>query len=233
MGLIVPAILPSSRLNLEEQLAFLTRIPSVTRIQIDVVDGHLATPASWPYSAPGEFEMMRRESIHLPYSDHITYEIDLMCLDAAQATGDWLALGASRLTFHIESIVGQKKFFASLRAKFGGDLITFGIALNVGSDIALIEPHLTYIGYVQFMGIAKIGQQGQPFDPRVLKQVRAFHVAHPEVPVQVDGGITLEHARELRAAGAGDLIIGSGILRAKDPIAALSAFEALENPYGV
>ncbi len=255
MGLIVPAILPVSRKELERRLAFFAHISSVGRVQIDVVDGHLASPTSWPYNTGpstsfdqaqdkslgvNELAVMRREGYQLPNLDHIEYEIDLMCLDAAKAAGDWLALGASRLTFHIESVVNESNFLGSVREKYGGggditldNFITFGIALNITNNIEILEPYLADIGYVQFMGIAKIGRQGQPFDPRVLEQVRAFRAKHPTIPVQVDGGVTLDHAKELRALGVSNLIVGSAILEAKDPVAALTAFEALESPYGV
>ena len=41
----------------------------------------------------------------LPALDHIAYEIDLMCFDAEQAADAWLKLGATRLTFHVESSI--------------------------------------------------------------------------------------------------------------------------------
>jgi thiazole synthase ThiGH ThiG subunit len=40
-------------------------------------------------------------------------------------------------------------------------------------------------------------------------------------------------AKELLKLGVSSLVIGSAILRAKDPIAAVEAFEALRSPYGV
>jgi 3-keto-L-gulonate-6-phosphate decarboxylase len=49
----------------------------------------------------------------------------------------------------------------------------------------------------------------------------------------VDGGVGLAEAKKLLALGVSNVIVGSGILRAKNPVAALTAFEALESPYGV
>jgi ribulose-phosphate 3-epimerase len=239
MGLVVPAVLPSSHDDLEEKLAFFIRAPSVSRVQIDIVDGKFATPASWPYSAPTELEVMIQKGEMLPYLDRFIYEIDLMCLDAERAAAKWLALGATRLTFHAESVTDLPRLLASARRHYGAGadfvpgLVSFGLALNVASDLALIEQNLGEISYVQFMGIAQIGRQGQPFDRRVLEKVRVFRARHPEVPVQVDGGVSLESAKELIALGVSDLIVGSHILRAGDPATALAAFEAIETPYGV
>lgn len=207
----------------------LARIPSVARVQIDVVDGRFAAPASWPYCAPGELERMIAQGSMLP--GNLEYEMDLMCFDAAGAAAAWLTLGAARLTFHAESATDLPRFLSSLRRRHG-EFIPLGLALGVGSDLALLEPCIGAIEYVQFMGIAKVGRQGEPFDARALEKVRVFRARHPEVPVQVDGGVSLERARALVSLGVSNVVVGSGILKAKDPAAALAAFEDVVSSYG-
>lgn len=238
MSLTVPAVLPTSREDLEEKLALFARMPSVSRVQIDVVDGKFATPASWPYTAPLELQGAPAHGELLPCLDRIAYEIDLMCFDAERASEAWVAHGASRLTFHAESIRDLTQFMTSIRARYGNDfltcdLISIGLALNVASDLSLIEPYLDTIDYVQFMGIARIGKQGQPFDRRVLEKARLFHVRHPEIPLQVDGGVSLQSAKELIACGVSDLIVGSAILRADNPAAEIEKFDSLRSSFGV
>lgn len=246
MGLVTPAVLPSSRKDFEEKLALFARFPKVARIQIDVVDGKFASPASWPYSAKAtqgtpypELEMMVRNGEMLPHLDCVEYEVDLMCLDAEDAAALWLALGATRLIFHAESATDLPRLLALARGRFGaGDgfvpnLISYGLALNVASDLALLEPCLDEIQFVQFMGIARIGQQGQAFDERVIKKIREFRAKHPEVPVQVDGGVNLVSARKLVALDVKNLVVGSGILKASDPVKAFAALNDLENSFGV
>ena len=236
MSLVVPAVLPASRTELEEKLALFAALPSVSRIQIDVVDGKFAAPASWPYTAVGEPSIKSDLMLGkmLPALDRFEYEIDLMCLDALDAAGAWLALGATRLTFHAESTTDLPRMLASAHGRYGGvGLISIGLALNVTSDLALIEPNLEQVEYVQFMGISRIGRQGQPFDERVLEKVRVFRSRHPEIAVQVDGGISLTNAKKLVALDVSNLVIGSGILRAHDPAAEVAKFEALQTSYGV
>ncbi len=233
MTLVTPAVLPSSRYDLTEKLNRFTTVPSITRIQIDVVDGRFASPMSWPYTAPNDIPAMTSAREMLPHLDRIEYEIDLMCLDAERATETWLSLGASRLTFHAESILDLSKFLTSMRKRYGDVSATFGVALNVTSDLSLIEPHLEQIEYVQFMGIASIGKQGQPFDRRVLEKIRVFHKQHPDVTMQVDGGVTLASARELVALGVSNLIVGSALARAADIGREVEKFETLQTPFGV
>ncbi len=245
MTLVVPAVLPTSREDLEKKLASFAQIKAVSRVQIDVVDGRFASPPSWPYSVKAsqdtpyfakatqsELEVMVKNGEMLPYLDRITYEIDLMCTDAEHATEAWLALGATRLTFHAESTtdLGRLLSFASKRY---GDLAHLGIALNLASDLALTEPYLGTVSYVQFMGIARIGRQGQPLDERVFEKIRVFRERHPDIPVQVDGGVSLLNAKKLIALGVSNLVVGSALSRARDTAAVLARFEELQSPYGV
>lgn len=232
MSIVVPAVLPSSRAELEEKLALFTTLPSVKRIQIDVVDGKFAAPTSWPYSAPLELEAMVQKGEMLPALERVEYEIDLMCYDADQAAGAWLALGATRLTLHAESTTDLPRLLARVRGRYG-EFVSLGIAVNAASDLALIEPFLGLVAYVQFMGIARIGQQGQPFDERVLEKVRTFHARHPEFRIQVDGGVSLVTAKKLLSLGANELVVGSALLRGGNPAEALRGFESLERPFGV
>lgn len=232
MNLVVPAVLPTSSKDLDEKLSLVTRIPLVDRVQIDVVDGSFAAPASWPYTAPKELHDRVRRNAMLPALDRLEYEIDLMCFDAENAARAWLSLGATRLTFHAKSAVDVPRMLASARKRYGS-FVSFGLALDIADTIALLEPFIGELSYVQFMGIAHIGRQGEPFDKRVYEKVRTFHAWHPEVAIQVDGGISLESARKLIALDVANLVIGSAILRAKDPAAAVEAFEALATPYGV
>ncbi len=173
----------------------------------------------------------------LPSLDRIEYEIDLMCFDALAAAQSWLTLGASRLTFHTESAVDFPQFLASARKRYGtGDgfasgLVSFGLALNIDSSFAHIKPCIEEVNYVQFMGIAKIGRQGEPFDERVLKKIETFHKMYPAMPIQVDGGVSLKNAKKLLALDVSRIIVGSAL--ARDPMKAFAAFEALQNPYGV
>lgn len=233
MSFVVPAVLPSGRKDLEEKLRLFSSFPSVSRVQIDVVDGKFAAPPSWPYNAPGEMERMRAEHELLPYLERISYEIDLMCYDAEEAVGAWAELGATRFTLHAEATTDLPRLLAAVRTRYGADLIAFGVALNVASDLALLSPVLGELQYVQFMGIAQIGRQGEPFDEGVYENVRVFRERNPNIPIQVDGGVALTNAKKLAALGVDNLVIGSGLLRAADPLSTLAALEALQTPYGV
>jgi ribulose-phosphate 3-epimerase len=239
MSIVVPAILPKSRKDLEEKLSRLTSLSSIEAVQIDVVDGHFAAPATWPYVELNEFAEMVTEGTMLPLYERFRYDIDLMVNDPAPTLGVWISLGASRLTIHAESTTNLQKILADLKQTYGREpgltekLLSIGLAIQIETDLALLQPYLKDIEYVQFMGIARIGVQGQPFDARVLSKISEFRNKNPNILIQVDGGVSLDSAPLLLKAGVDRLIIGSALFKASDIEAEIKKFEQLDTVHGV
>jgi ribulose-phosphate 3-epimerase len=234
MSIVVPAVLPANKKDLEDKLAFFASLPPVSRVQIDVVDGKFVGSASWPYTAMSEMDVQIQRGETLPYLEHIEYEIDFMCLDAPRAIGKWIALGATRFVIHAGTAPDLPRCIGDIRKRYGTAEagIKLGVAVPVTSDVALLDSCISNIEFVQCMGIAQIGRQGEPFDERVLQKIRAFHAKHPEVPLQVDGGVSLLTAGKILSLGVSHLIVGSALLRADNPLAVISALDALYDPCG-
>lgn len=239
MGIIVPAILPATRDDLDEKLARLRGLP-VEWVQIDVVDGKFAAPPTWPYAEGSqEFAQMVANGETLPYLGTLKYEVDLMVQDPDHVIGMWIEAGASKITIHAESTNYLGKVLDTLQKKYGHDkafapeLLSFGLALNVLTDIALIDPFVDQIEYVQFMGIAEIGAQGHPFDIRVLDKVRMMRRRHPNLRIQVDGGVDLKTAPALLDAGVNELVVGSDLWEAANLEAELKKLESIAEEHGI
>lgn len=237
MATIVPAIVPASRRDL---MAALQRLSGLCEeVQIDAVDGAYAAPASWPCSE-GDHVLrdMRAAGDLLPEAAGLRFEADLMVHDPEVAAGAWIDLGASRVVLHLESAPELGKTLDRLDAAYGHDrdfdtgMLEIGIALGTATDPERVVPFLDRIDFVQFMGVARIGVHGEPFDPGVLPRVAAFRKAHPDVPVQVDGGVSLANAPALLSAGVSRLIVGSAIRSAPSARDAIAAFTALADEYG-
>lgn len=237
MGVIVPAIIPKSKKDLDDGISRLKNV--ATSVQIDVVDGKFAKPACWPY-IPGskEFaEMVAKEEM-LPGWGEIKYDIDLMVANPEEVAGSWITLGATRITIHAESTQYLDRLLGELAVKYGHDkdftpdLLAIGLAIGLTTDIALIEPYISKIDYVQFMGIATIGKQGEPFDTRVIDRVHRFRNKYPDMPIQVDGGITRHTAPALLSAGVSRLIVGHALMEASDIAEEYRSFTDLAQEYG-
>lgn len=237
MSVIVPAILPKSH---EDLLDKLSQLRGLTRaVQIDAVDATFAAPApaSWPYSEKG-ISLKEVLAEGLPHPDRMQYEVDLMCAHPEEVIGAWITAGATRITLHAESTPYLTKVLQEIQTKYGHDkdfapdLLSIGLALNVNSELALIEPYIAQIDYVQFMGIARIGRQGEPFDTRVLQKIRSFRQKHPQIPIQVDGGVSLASAPELMRASVDRLIVGSALWKSQDLHEQFVQFNQLSQTYG-
>jgi ribulose-phosphate 3-epimerase len=104
---------------------------------------------------------------------------------------------------------------------------------NIATDLALLEPYLPDVDYVQFMGIKNIGKQGQPFATEVLNKIAVFRKNHPDTPIQVDGGVNHQSAALLLAAGVSRLIVGSALWHAKNIQAEYEQLVALTEQHGI
>jgi pentose-5-phosphate-3-epimerase len=245
MGAIIPAILPTSREDLEVKLTLLQGVSN--EVQVDVVDGRFATPATWPYAdcdASREADTAHAVETALadgapPVLENFRFEVDLMVEDPMAQIGHWIRVGASRITVHAETARNLSQVIEAFTETYGRDkdfapdLLALGIALNVSTEIDPLEETIAECDYVQFMGIAQIGKQGEPFDPRVLQKIHDFHTKHPDMPIQVDGGVSLETAPDLLRAGASRLVVGSGLWRAPDLKLEYGKFDELTQVHGI
>lgn len=202
--MIIPAIIPAS---LSELKAVLEKVSFASTVQIDVVDGKFVPFTSWPYEPTGS----PSEAADLLASHDA--EIDLMVEDPIKAGREWLQAGARGLVFHLESLQDPKEALA-LADEFSFDL---GLSINNDTPIETLYPYIQSADFVQVMGIAKIGQQGQPFDDRSLERVAELSALFPELTISVDGGVSESTIKNLKTAGATRFVVGSVILKADDP----------------
>ncbi len=237
MSVVVPAILPQSSQDLEDKLAQLADIPAVTAVQIDAVDGRFVAPPCWPYTIHGALESMAKSHRMLPKIDRFVFDADLMTEHPERAVDLWSALGATRLTLHAESTPSLLRDILNIREKhghardFAPGLFSLGLAVSIATDLSLIQQCLGSIDYIQLMGIAVLGKQGEPFDRRVIERIRAVRRMDPRIIIQIDGAVTLHTAPALLAAGASRLVVGHDIWRARSIAYEIAKFDALVNPY--
>ena len=238
MSIIVPAILPSSKRDLVQKLDALADL--VDQVQIDIVDGTFASPPTWPYdTGPDELAHMLAAQDMIPHSGQCKVEVDLMVKHPERSVGAWIELGASRVTIHatssthLQSLLNEFKTVYGHDKEFSDGLLSIGIAIPSDVDPETLAPYLGQIDYVQFMGIKRVGRQGEPFDTGVLRSIATFRKRHPDTPVQVDGGVSLLTAPKLLELGVSRLVVGSALWKAPNLSEALSAFEEITQERGI
>ncbi len=218
---IIPAILPMTFEELENQVSLVTGF--VGTVQIDVCDGQFVPNATWPYRKHDDtFEKLVKEEVGLPGWEELNFEIDLMANRPGERVDEWIQAGASRIVLHVESKGFSRDVIASLSGR-----IEVGIALNEETSLEVIAQYREHIDFVQLMGIDRIGFQHQPFDDKVIGRVGEVRLKYPDLPISVDGGVSLANAPALIAAGATRLVVGSAIFADENPTDAVEKFRHL------
>src|SRR3989344_9074492 len=227
---IIPAVLPQSFKDMEEQLAPLAAV--ARQVQVDVVDGRYAKGKSWPYRDRASFERLVEQEHGLPFWDKIDFQFDLMVEDPAAELNDFVGAGATNIVLHARSASAERALqtLVDLRAnEMGGYSVRAGVALGPQDNLDVLLPFEAQFDFVQVMGIDREGRQGEPFDKKAVYLVERLRKRYPHLLLQVDGGVSLENARALVAVGANRLVVGHTIVKAPDPAAAYQEFVALAN----
>lgn len=188
--------------------------------QIDLVDGEFVPHTSWPFTEPGITAALEQLS---PYRDQYVLEFDCMVQAPEQYLDRLVAAGAKRVIVHY----GSTNTYEDIKAHSDQHGYALGLAVTLDVPLAEIIGHLPYVSYVQVMGIAKVGQQGQPFDERTLTRIQELKQHNPQLPIAVDGGVNATTIPALVKAGADQLAPGSAITKETDPVAAYKQLQTL------
>jgi ribulose-phosphate 3-epimerase len=224
---IIPAILPKSYSELEEKLASI--VDAAKTVQIDAVDGIFAPSKTWPYVDGEMFSAIVAQDQGLPLWEDFDFQFDCMVSHAGRDAGDFISAGASSIVIHGAG-EGARDTLEALQSARKGDFgIELGVALLPGDAPELFAQYKEMVDFVQVMGIAKVGVQGSEFDARALDLIASLRQNHPELAIQVDGGVKLENARAVARAGANRLVVGSAIFSQGEPREAIEALKKEAN----
>lgn len=215
---VIPAILVEDYEQLREQLS---RVANLVRtVQIDVCDGKFTPYASWPMQSSDQDSVqgILNEQEGLPYWDSVDFEFDLMVINAEEQFEFFTRLGARRIVFHLEAENDIEKFREFLEGldMYTKENVDIGVAINTTTPIESLEPIILHVDFVQCMGIENIGMQGEPFDERVLEQIKTLRATYPELIISVDGSVNEKTAPLLVNAGANRLVVGSALMASLD-----------------
>lgn len=176
----------------------------INAVQLDIMDGRFVENSTY---GP---EIVVSVGTSLPLDVH------LMVADPESTFAGFIDAGARHVTFHAEAVpdrADQERLVAAIRAAG----CTAGIAINPTTPFDAV---LTDVDMVLCMTVWP-GKGGQAFIDDVLPKIRAIRAAHPDLSIQVDGGVNEETAKACIAAGADNLVIGSALFKAPDRLALL------------
>lgn len=192
---------------------------TLPELQIDIVDGEFAPHISWPFTEPEKVNAITRARMFAPTE----LEVDAMCMHPEEYLDLFLQMGVLRVVIHAES-TDAYDVCLSHRSVHG---YRMGLGIMNTTPEALKHELVPLFDYVQVMGIATIGAQGQPFDERTLDTVASLRTQFPELEIAVDGAVNAETIPRLLGAGANRFAPGSAIAKSPDPVGAYKQLREL------
>ncbi len=229
---IIPSIIGERFEEIRTKLIELNGL--VSWAQIDVVDGLFAVPPTWPYKYK-EHTAELRNLLRQPGMPKV--EVHLMVESPDPEIERWLASGASRIWFHYEATPSVNELLTYCETPRAGlnkrgkirivPRSDVGVALKLETPAIELDQLSHPPHFIQLMSITRIGSYGASFDDAVFPKIEYLRRKFPHATISIDGGVTLENAPELVAAGATQLVVGSAIWKSKNMKETIKQFKSL------
>jgi ribulose-phosphate 3-epimerase len=211
---LAPSILSADFAHLGDAVAAIERA-GADWVHVDVMDGHFVPNLTFGPKMVADL----RKATRLPLDVHLMIE----------RPEDWVAryadAGAAYLTVHVEATADVGATLRAIRASGARP----GITLNPETAVDAVLPHLDAVDLALIMSVHP-GFGGQAFIESSLAKVAALRAAldarRLAAELEVDGGIKLDNAARVVAAGATVIVAGSAIFEDPDgPISATQKFK--------
>jgi ribulose-phosphate 3-epimerase len=203
---IAPSILSADFAALGDAIAAAER-GGADLIHVDVMDGHFVPNIT---IGPPVVKSLRRIA-------KVPLDVHLMITDPDRYIDAFAAAGASMISVHVEVLPHLHRTVHAIKA-LG---VKAGVALNPATPVVALEQIAGDVDFVLVMSVNP-GFGGQSFIPRSevkVTEVRAAldRAGNPGAPIEIDGGIDLNTAPRVVAAGARILVAGQAIFGTADP----------------
>ena len=153
-------------------------------------------------------------------------DVHLMILEPEKYTEAFHKAGADVLTVHLEACTHLHRNVGQIRS-LG---MKAGVALNPHTPVHLLADILGDIDLVCLMSVNP-GFGGQKFIRKTLEKIKELrgmiNDKGLQVKIEIDGGVNLQNAPDIIAAGADVLVAGNTVFGAADPKAVIAQLKGL------
>lgn len=185
-------------------------------VHCDVMDGSFVAPITFG----GQMVKNIRSLTKLPLDVHLMIEHPKTQIKF------FADAGADIITVHYEACKKISPTYLEETLKLIRSYgVKCGAVVNPDSDVENIFEVFPLCDMVLIMSVFP-GYGGQKFIPTALAQLKkareyALSIGKGDMDIEVDGGVTVANAAEIRAAGANVLVAGSAVFGAADTKAAI------------
>lgn len=216
MAIIAPSLLAADFLNLEAECKMFNE-SEAEWFHLDVMDGQFVPNISFGIPV---IEKIRKATTKV-------CDVHLMILQPEHLTEAFKKAGADILTVHIEACNHLHRNIQQIKS-LG---MKAGVAVNPHTPVNTLSDILHDIDLVCLMSVNP-GFGGQKFIQYTLEKIRQLRKMIDEkglkVQIEIDGGVTLDNAAEIIAAGADVLVAGNTVFSAADPKATIAKLKSLQ-----
>lgn len=195
----------------EEAEVFLTLEKSKTDyFHIDVMDGKFVKKDT--------YNKMLQYAEYIKRLSNLPLDVHLMIEDIEKGIKEFGDINPNIITFHLEACKDKEEVMKYIKEI--KDLHSkVGISIKPETKLEDIYEYLPYIHNVLIMTVEP-GKGGQTYLNEMTKKIenlkKYIDKEKLEIDIEVDGGINLNTAEEVKKAGANILVAGTAILMAKD-----------------
>ena len=177
---------------------------------IDVMDGKFVEKDT--------YQTMLENCGYIKRMSSLPLDVHFMVEDIQEAIDDFADFEPNIMTFHLEACKDNKEVMEWIR-KIQEKHCKVGISIKPNTSIEKIYEYLPYIHQCLVMTVEP-GKGGQTFLTQMVEKIKKLksyiQENELEVDIEVDGGINLRTAPEVKSAGANILVAGTAILMAND-----------------
>ena len=159
-------------------------------------------------------------------------DVHLMITNADAFLADFASAGADYLTVHVEACPHLHRTVQAVKESG----VKAGVTLNPATSLHTIEEILPDIDLLLIMSVNP-GFGGQTFIESCLHKVstarRMLDGIGSRALLELDGGVKVDNAARILAAGADVLVAGSAIFCGDDYVATIAALRADRQPASV
>ena len=217
MPIIAPSLLSANFLALQADCDMLNK-SEADWYHLDVMDGNFVPNISF---GPMLISFFRKATPK-------TCDVHLMIEKPERYVTAFKEAGADILTVHVEACIHLHRTIQQIK-ELG---IKAGVAVNPHTPVSVLEPLIKEIDVVCLMSVNP-GFGGQKFIASTLQKItelrKMIELAGAITLIEVDGGVTLDNAQSIIAAGADVLVAGNTVFKSADPLATIASLKRISS----